>query len=110
LGALRRQLSDLLLNVGAADDGTVAGAWFREEANKAIDHARLARQFAAIAKSRAPLDHPLCVGNVRKELAAAARLEWPERVPSHSGKIIRGASDTFCPSALQRSFAASQSL
>jgi hypothetical protein len=92
-GALRRQLPDLLINVGAADDETAAGVWFREEANQPINHAALARQFAAIAKSHSPLDHALCVGEARKELAAAARRKWPERVASDSGKIIRGASE-----------------
>jgi hypothetical protein len=91
-GALRRQLSDLLINVGMADDETADGAWFRAEANKSINHAALTRQFAAIAKSRVPLDHPLCVGEVLKELAAAARLKWPGGAPTDSGKLVRGAA------------------
>ena len=44
---LREQLVDLLINVGAADDGTKFGGWFRQEANKRISHKALARQFAA---------------------------------------------------------------
>jgi hypothetical protein len=98
LGVLREQLVDLLINVGAADDGTEFGGWFRQEANKRINHKALARQFARIARSHAPLDHPLWTGELRKELIAVARRKWPERLPTEplrNAEFVPGASINF---------------
>lgn len=99
LDRLREDLADLLIAVGATDDGTEAGLLFRAQAALPVDHAALARQFAKIAASAAPFDHPLCSGTVRQDLYAAARRRWPHLAPAEErrqGKaLIRGAAARF---------------
>lgn len=99
LTRLREDLADLLIAVGVTDDGTAVGILFRAQANAPVDHAALARQFAKISASRAPLDHPFCVGTVRQDLYAAARWRWPHLARAedqqHGKALLRGRSTKF---------------
>lgn len=74
LGALRRRLSDLLIDAGLIDDGTVCGKKYRElAANEFIDHAEIARRFRKIATSRNPLKPALYIDDMMAELHFALR-------------------------------------
>jgi hypothetical protein len=79
VGALRRRLSDLLINAGIADDGTIKGKEFHKLADKEfIDHAEYARRFRKIATSGNPLKPTLYIDNMMAELRFALR---PPRKP-----------------------------
>lgn len=73
LGALRRRLSDLLMNAGLIDDGTEKGKEFRKLAVQKIDHERRAQRFRKIATAGNPLKPRLYVGNMMAELCLALR-------------------------------------
>jgi hypothetical protein len=73
LGALRRRLSDLLMNAGVTDDGTVKGKAFRKLAAEEVDHAEIARRFRTIARSGKPLEPTLYANNMMAELYLALR-------------------------------------
>lgn len=67
-GVLRREISDLLINAGITDDGTQYGRGFRELAQKAVDHAEIARRFRRIANSANPRKPALYTRDMMAEL------------------------------------------
>jgi hypothetical protein len=76
---LDRQLLDLIIAVGRADDGSEAAAWFREAGKNEPSNADLAAQFRQIAEAEDPLNPNICHGLALTALNAAARRRWTSR-------------------------------
>lgn len=73
LESLRSVLSDLLIAVGVAVDGTEYGREFGKLAAEDDDHSEKARRFAKIATSGNPLKPTLYTGTMMGELYAVLR-------------------------------------
>jgi hypothetical protein len=101
LGALRRRLSDLLMNAGIIHDGTEYGEEFYKLARQEEDHSEKARRFRMIASSGKPLKPELYIDTMMAELYFALR-QPPKRgdpitVPYVRGRIAASLAQRSVP-------------